>query len=53
MNAAIEEAQQIVDQLGELHELGFDTVIASLTGVETLKPIEILARDVFPQAERL
>ena len=42
--------QQIVDQLGELRELGFDTVIASLTGVETLKPIEILARDVFPQA---
>ena len=45
--------QQIVDQLGELGELGFDTVIASLTGVDTLKPIEILARDVFPQAARL
>ncbi len=45
--------QEIVDQLGELRELGFDTVIASLRGVETLKPIEILARDVFPQAERL
>jgi F420-dependent oxidoreductase-like protein len=45
--------QQIIDQLGELRELGFDTVIASLRGVETLTPIEILARDVFPQAERL
>jgi F420-dependent oxidoreductase-like protein len=45
--------QQIVDELGELHELGFTTAIASLRDVETLKPIEILARDVFPQAERL
>jgi F420-dependent oxidoreductase-like protein len=45
--------QQIVDQLGELRELGFDSVIASLTGVETLKPIEVVARDVFPQAARL
>jgi F420-dependent oxidoreductase-like protein len=45
--------QEIVDQLGELREIGFDTVIASVKGVETLKPIEILARDVFPQAARL
>jgi alkanesulfonate monooxygenase SsuD/methylene tetrahydromethanopterin reductase-like flavin-dependent oxidoreductase (luciferase family) len=43
--------QAIVDQLGDLGQLGFDTVIASLRGVETLKPIEILARDVFPQLE--
>jgi len=28
-------------------------VIALSKGNETLKPIEILARDVFPQAERL
>ena len=52
-NPARKSAQEILDQLGELRELGFDTVIASLTGVETLKPIEILARDVFPQAELL
>jgi F420-dependent oxidoreductase-like protein len=44
---------KIVDQLGELRELGFDTVIASVTGVETLKPIEVLARDVFPRVARL
>jgi F420-dependent oxidoreductase-like protein len=48
-----QSAQEIVDQLGELREIGFDTVIASLRAVETLKPIEILARDVFSQAERL
>src|SRR5579859_4172370 len=52
-NPARKSAQEILDQLGELRELGFDTVIASLTGVETLKPIEIVARDVFPQADRL
>ena len=52
-NPARKSAQEILDQLGELRELGFDSVIASLTGVETLKPIEILARDVFPRAELL
>ena len=46
-------AQQIVDELGELHELGFTTAIASLRDVESLKPLEVLARDVFPHAERL
>jgi F420-dependent oxidoreductase-like protein len=45
--------QEIVDQLGELHEMGFTTAIASVRDVETLKPIEILARDVFPHAARL
>jgi F420-dependent oxidoreductase-like protein len=46
-------AQSIVDELGQLSELGFTTAIASLRDVETLKPIEILARDVLPQAARL
>src|SRR5690242_13636791 len=32
--------QQILDELGELSEIGFTTAIASLSGVETLKPIE-------------
>jgi F420-dependent oxidoreductase-like protein len=46
-------AQQIVDELGELHEMGFTTAIASLRGVEKLTPIEVLARDVLPHALRL
>jgi F420-dependent oxidoreductase-like protein len=46
-------AQQIVDELGELREMGFTTAIASLRGVESLKPIEVMARDVIPHAERL
>src|SRR5262249_17428126 len=45
--------QQIVDELGELHEMGFTTAIASLRDVEKLTPIEVLARDVLPIAERL
>jgi F420-dependent oxidoreductase-like protein len=52
-NPVRKSAQEIVDRLGELRDLGFDTVIGSLTGVETLKPIEIMARDVFSQAEQL
>ncbi|MDQ6672435.1 MAG: LLM class F420-dependent oxidoreductase [Chloroflexota bacterium] len=52
-NTSRKSPRELLDGLGELRELGFDTVIASLTGVETLKPIEILARDVFPQAEKL
>ena len=34
-------------------ELGFTTAIASVRDVETLKPLEVLARDVLPHAERL
>jgi F420-dependent oxidoreductase-like protein len=43
----------VVDELGKLHEMGFTTAIASLRGVETLKPLEILARDVIPQVKKL
>jgi F420-dependent oxidoreductase-like protein len=52
-NLARQQPEKILDRLRELRELEFDTVIASVNSVETLKPIEILARDVFPQAERL
>jgi F420-dependent oxidoreductase-like protein len=48
-NVARKSPQAIVDQIGELREIGFDTVIASLNGVETIKPIEVIARDVLPQ----
>jgi F420-dependent oxidoreductase-like protein len=43
----------IVDEIGRLHEMGFTTAIASLRGVETLKPLEILGREVVPQIEGL
>jgi F420-dependent oxidoreductase-like protein len=46
-------AAAIVDELGKLHDMGFTTAIASLRGVETLEPLEILGRDVIPQVEEL
>ena len=48
-NIARKSPQEIVDQIAELAEIGFDTVIASLNQVETIKPIEVMARDVLPQ----
>jgi F420-dependent oxidoreductase-like protein len=52
-NLARQPVQKILDRLRELRELEFDTVIASVAGIETLQPIEVLARDVFPRAEQL
>jgi F420-dependent oxidoreductase-like protein len=46
-------AQQILDQLGELREIGFDSVIGSVKNVEKIEPIELLARDVVPHALQL
>jgi F420-dependent oxidoreductase-like protein len=45
--------QSIVDSLGELADIGFTSAIASVRDVESLKPLEILGRDILPQAERL
>jgi F420-dependent oxidoreductase-like protein len=50
-NLARQSPQHILDRLRELGELEFDTVIASLNGVETLKPIEILGREVISKLE--
>jgi hypothetical protein len=33
--------------------MGFTTAIVSLRGVETLKPLELLARDVIPHVAGL
>jgi F420-dependent oxidoreductase-like protein len=52
-NVSRQSPQQIVDQLGELREIGFDTVIGSLTGSDKLTPIEIIERDVLPAAAQL
>jgi F420-dependent oxidoreductase-like protein len=40
---------QIVDELGELRRLGFDTVIASVKQVETVRPLEIIGHDIIPR----
>ena len=42
-------AQALVDELGQLDSLGFQTAIVSLRGVEAFWPIEIVGRDVLFQ----
>jgi F420-dependent oxidoreductase-like protein len=52
-NLSRQSSEKILDRVRELRELEFDTVIASINGIETLKPFEILVRDVIPEAQRL
>ncbi len=44
---------QIVEQLGQLAEVGVQTAIGGVMGVENLKPLEALGRDVLPQIAKL
>jgi len=46
-------AGQFVDQLGRLAEAGVQTAIGALIGVENVKPIEIMGKEVIPQAAKL
>ncbi len=44
---------QTVDQLGRLAEVGVQAVLGALVGVENIKPLEAVGRDVIPQIEKL
>jgi len=48
-----ENTGQIVEQFGALAEAGAQTVIGSVVGVENLKPLEAIGRDVIPQVAKL
>jgi F420-dependent oxidoreductase-like protein len=48
-----ENAGQIIDQLGQYAEIGVQTAIGALVGVENPSTIEAMARDVIPQAAKL
>ncbi|MDP9341561.1 MAG: LLM class F420-dependent oxidoreductase [Actinomycetota bacterium] len=48
-----ERASRVVDQLGALAEAGAQTAIGALRGVHHITPIEIVGRDVIPQAAGL
>ena len=48
-----ENAGQLLDQLGRFAEVGVQTVIGALVGVENIKPIEAMGRDVIPAAAKL
>ncbi len=43
-----EAAGQLIEQLGALAEVGVQTVIGPLIGVEHISPIEVMGRDVIP-----
>ncbi len=45
-----QSAEMILQRLGDLARIGFQTVIASFAHVETLQPLELMARDVLPRA---
>ena len=48
-----ENVDKVVEQLGRLSEAGAQTVIGAVAGVEQLKPLEIIGRDVIPQVAGL
>ena len=48
-----ENASQLVDQFGKLAEAGAQTVIGAVMGVEDLKPLEAMGKDVIPQVASL
>ncbi len=47
------EKERVLEQLRAYSEIGVQAVIGSLAGVENIKPIEIMGRDVIPQAAKL
>jgi len=48
-----ENAGQLVEQLGAFAEAGAQTVIGALIGVEHLRPIEVMGKEVIPQVAEL
>jgi F420-dependent oxidoreductase-like protein len=48
-----ENVGKVVEQLGRLAEAGAQTVIGAVAGVEKLEPLEIMGRDILPQAAGL
>ncbi len=48
-----ENAGQLVDQFGKLAEAGAQAVIGAVMGVEDLKPLEAVGKDVIPQVASL
>jgi F420-dependent oxidoreductase-like protein len=43
-----EKTSEMVDRLAGLAELGFDAAIGQVTGVQTLRPLEIIGSEVIP-----
>jgi F420-dependent oxidoreductase-like protein len=45
--------QAVLDKLGRFAEMGFQTAIGAVESIHTLRPLEIIGRDVMPQAHTL
>jgi len=48
-----ENAGDMVDQFGRMAEAGAQTIIGSVGGVDSIKPLELIGRDVIPQLAKL
>ena len=48
-----EKAAEVVDQLGRLSEAGVQAVHGYLVGVDKMKPLEVIGRDVYPRVKDL
>jgi F420-dependent oxidoreductase-like protein len=48
-----ENAGDMVDQFGRMAEAGVQTIIGSVGGVDSIKPLEVIGRDVIPQVAKL
>ena len=48
-----EKAAQVVDQLGELANLGFQAAIGAVANVWSIRPLEIIGSEVIPQVASL
>jgi F420-dependent oxidoreductase-like protein len=48
-----ENTGQMVEQLGQFAEIGVQTALGAVMGVETIKPLEAIGRDVIPQVAKL
>jgi len=47
-----ENAGDMVDQFGRMAEAGAQTIIGSVGGVDSIKPLEVIGRDIIPQVAK-
>jgi F420-dependent oxidoreductase-like protein len=47
------QADQLIEQLGRYAEAGAQAAIGALIGVENIKPLEVMGKDVIPQVAKL
>jgi hypothetical protein len=48
-----ENTGDMVDQFGRMAEAGAQTIIGSVGGVDSIKPLEAIGHDVIPQLAKL